>query len=88
MVTKSKQHDKEFEINAVNYVNEHPDFALEECCVNLAFLAPVTALSYLISLLLLNNTDLLLRIRFKLYRINLIRTMVLPRLRRSLLMMA
>ena len=35
MATKSKQHDKEFKINAVNYVNEHPDLTLEECCKNL-----------------------------------------------------
>ena len=35
MVTKSKQHDREFKINAVNYVNEHPDLTLEECCKNL-----------------------------------------------------
>lgn len=35
MATKSKQHDKEFKINAVNYVNEHPDLTFEECCKNL-----------------------------------------------------
>lgn len=35
MAPKSKQHNKEFKINAVNYVNGHPDLTLEECCTNL-----------------------------------------------------
>ena len=35
MPRKSKQHDKQFKLDAVKYVNEHPDLTLEECCKNL-----------------------------------------------------
>ena len=35
MSTKSKQHDKLFKQNAVQYVKEHPDLSLEECAKNL-----------------------------------------------------
>ena len=35
MSTKSKQHDKHFKQNAVQYVKEHPDLSLEECAKNL-----------------------------------------------------
>ena len=35
MSTKSKQHDKQFKQNAVQYVKEHPDLSLEECAKNL-----------------------------------------------------
>ena len=31
MSKKSKQHDKQFKQNAVQYVKEHPDLSLEEC---------------------------------------------------------
>ena len=35
MSKKSKQHDKQFKQNAVQYVKEHPDLSLEECAKNL-----------------------------------------------------
>ena len=35
MSTKSKQHDKQFTQNDVQYVKEHPDLTLEECAKNL-----------------------------------------------------
>ena len=35
MARKSKQHDKEFKLNAIKYVREHPDLTQEECCKNL-----------------------------------------------------
>ena len=35
MARKSKQHDKEFKLNALKYVQEHPDLTQEECCKNL-----------------------------------------------------
>ena len=35
MANKAKQHDKEFKINAVKYIEEHPDLTQEECAKNL-----------------------------------------------------
>ena len=35
MTNKAKQHDKEFKINAVKYIEEHPDLTQEECAKNL-----------------------------------------------------
>jgi len=35
MSRKSKQHDKQFKLDALNYVREHPDLTQEECCRNL-----------------------------------------------------
>lgn len=35
MANKSKQHDKEFKLNAVKYVEEHPDFTQVQCAKNL-----------------------------------------------------
>lgn len=35
MANNAKQHDKEFKINAVKYVEEHPDLTQEECAKNL-----------------------------------------------------
>lgn len=35
MASKQKQHDKEFKINAVKYIEEHPDLTQEECAKNL-----------------------------------------------------
>ena len=35
MSKKTKQHDKQFKQNAVQYVKEHPDLSLEECAKNL-----------------------------------------------------
>lgn len=35
MTKKTKQHDKQFKQNAVQYVKEHPDLSLEECAKNL-----------------------------------------------------
>ena len=35
MARRSKQHDKQFKQNAVQYVKEHPDLSLEECAKNL-----------------------------------------------------
>lgn len=35
MATKEKQHDKEFKLNAVKYIEEHPDLTQEECAKNL-----------------------------------------------------
>ena len=35
MTRKSTQHDKEFKLNALKYVQEHPDLTQEECCKNL-----------------------------------------------------
>jgi transposase len=35
MPRKSKQHDKQFKLDAIKYVNEHPDLTQEECCKNL-----------------------------------------------------
>lgn len=35
MARKSTQHDKQFKLNALKYVQEHPDLTQEECCKNL-----------------------------------------------------
>lgn len=35
MTSKQVQHDKEFKINAVKYVEEHPDLTVEQCARNL-----------------------------------------------------
>ena len=35
MARKSKQHDKEFKLDALKYVKEHPDLTQEECYKNL-----------------------------------------------------
>ena len=35
MSRKSAQHDKQFELDALKYVQEHPDLTQEECCKNL-----------------------------------------------------
>lgn len=35
MTKQSKQHDKQFKLDAVNYVKEHPDLTQEECAKNL-----------------------------------------------------
>ena len=35
MSRKNKQHDKQFKLDAIKYVNEHPDLTQEECCKNL-----------------------------------------------------
>ena len=35
MARKTKQHDKQFKLDALKYVQEHPDLTQEECCKNL-----------------------------------------------------
>ncbi len=35
MTRTSKQHDKQFKLDAIKYVQEHPDLTQEECCKNL-----------------------------------------------------
>jgi transposase len=35
MSRKSKQHDKQFKLDALKYVREHPDLTQEECSRNL-----------------------------------------------------
>ena len=35
MSRKSKQHDKQFKLDALKYVREHPDLTQEECSKNL-----------------------------------------------------
>lgn len=35
MPRKNKQHDKQFKLDAVQYVNEHPDLTQTECAKNL-----------------------------------------------------
>ena len=35
MSRRSKQHDKQFKLDALKYVREHPDLTQEECCKNL-----------------------------------------------------
>lgn len=35
MARKNKQHDKQFKLNAVKYVKEHPDLTQVECAKNL-----------------------------------------------------
>lgn len=35
MSSKAKQHDKEFKLNAVKYIEEHPDLTQTECARNL-----------------------------------------------------
>lgn len=35
MSRKNKQHDKQFKLDAIKYVNEHPDLTQEECSKNL-----------------------------------------------------
>lgn len=35
MPRRNKQHDKQFKLDAVNYVKEHPDLTQEECSKNL-----------------------------------------------------
>lgn len=34
-MSNRKQHDKEFKLNAVTYVKEHPDLSQEQCAKNL-----------------------------------------------------
>lgn len=34
-MSKQQQHDKDFKINAVKYIEEHPDLTLEQCAKNL-----------------------------------------------------
>lgn len=35
MPRNNKQHDKQFKLDALKYVQEHPDLTQEECCKNL-----------------------------------------------------
>lgn len=35
MPRQNKQHDKQFKLDAIKYVAEHPDLTQEECCKNL-----------------------------------------------------
>ena len=35
MSRKNNQHDKQFKLDAIKYVADHPDLTLEECCKNL-----------------------------------------------------
>ena len=35
MARKQKQHDRQFKLDALQYVREHPDLTQEECCKNL-----------------------------------------------------
>ena len=35
MAKRNSQHDKQFKMDAVNYVKEHPDLTQEECAKNL-----------------------------------------------------
>lgn len=35
MASKQPQHDKEFKLNAVKYLEEHPDLTLRQCAKNL-----------------------------------------------------
>lgn len=35
MSGKSTQHDKQFKLDALKYVSQHPDLTKEECCKNL-----------------------------------------------------
>ncbi len=35
MSRKNKQHDKQFKLDAIQYVKEHPDLTQAECCKNL-----------------------------------------------------
>ncbi len=35
MPSRKKQHDKQFKLDAVKYVSEHPDLTQEECAKNL-----------------------------------------------------
>ena len=35
MSRKYKQHDKQFKLDALDYVKDHPDLTQEECCRNL-----------------------------------------------------
>lgn len=35
MASKSNQHDKDFKLNAVKYVEEHPDLSQAQCSKNL-----------------------------------------------------
>ena len=35
MARRSKQHDKQFKLDAIRYVKEHPDLTQEQCCKNL-----------------------------------------------------
>ena len=35
MARKNKHHDKQFKLDAVKYVNEHPDLTQMECAKNL-----------------------------------------------------
>ena len=40
MARKSKQHDKQFKLDALKYIQEHPDLTQEECCKNLGIGRP------------------------------------------------
>ena len=35
MASKAAHHDKQFKLDAIKYVKEHPDLTLSECCKNL-----------------------------------------------------
>ena len=35
MSRKNKQHDKQFKLDTIQYVKEHPDLTQAECCKNL-----------------------------------------------------
>ena len=35
MSSQSKQHDKQFKLDAIKYVQEHPDLRMKECAFNL-----------------------------------------------------
>ncbi len=43
MSRKSKQHDKQFKLDALKYVQEHPDITQEECCKNLGISLSLSA---------------------------------------------
>lgn len=56
MPRHSKQHDKQFKLDAVKYVIEHPDLTQEECCKNLGI--SLSTLSRWKSQYLDNNGDI------------------------------
>ena len=59
MARKNKQHDKQFKLDAVRYVKEHPDLTQVECAKNLGI--SITTLARWLSLYRDNDGDIPVR---------------------------
>ena len=59
MSIQKKQHDKQFKLDAIRYVQEHPDLTQEECCKNLGI--SLSTLQRWLTLFRTNDGDLPVR---------------------------